>query len=59
MTEHKPNSDLFTLRRKGSSPKSEMVQPAGGVIVVLNTNIAESSVTLPAPMIKLGDLNNS
>ena len=48
-----------TLRREWSSPKSEMVQPAGRVKVVLNTSIAESSVTLPDPMIKLGDLNDS
>ena len=48
-----------TLRRKGSSPKSEMVQPAGRVKAVLNTSIAESSVTLLSPMIKLGDLNDS
>ena len=59
MTEQKRNSDLFTLRRKGSSPKSKMVQPAGRVKVALNTSIAESSVTLPDPMIKLGDLNDS
>ena len=36
-----------------------MVQPAGRVKEVLRTSIAESSVTLPTPMIKLGDLNDS
>ena len=36
-----------------------MAQPAGRVKVVLSTSIAESSVTLPAPIIKLGDLKDS